>query len=681
MKKTGKHWDIGLSLIIKYLDDKHEYEVITYVEPIYNGKNIIGLTGVDNKTSYYTNILDKIKVKNAGYSFLLNEKYDYILHKTLGSTENLSTIYNGKYKFIADKMKAENSGFVYCFFEKQKILGYAHLSNNWIIATSVPVDTMYEDIIIQIMYMIIIIIIGIIFATHIAINISEMISKPVERATEFAVSIADGNLDERLEIYTNDETKILFMSLNKAAQSISILINRLKETQGKLVLQIKNLRKSEEKISYLAYNNLITRLPNRNYLKREMPKILGKMKQNEEYGILIHMDIDNFRYINDILGHSKGDIYLRRFSKILKNSFAAQEAVLCSIGEDSYVFFIKGICSNEQISETIDKIQQLTRQSINVSKNRSLNTTSSMGVALFPSHGEDYETLLRCSDMALNLAKDKGKNRFEIYNTSMNDKMIRRINLENKLRKAIENDELYVNYQPKYNNDSKRMNSMEALLRWNNEEFGNVKPSEFIPIAEESGQIISIGEFVIRKSCKQIKEWMDKGLEPKSVAINISAKQIERPEIIEDVKRILYEEKISAQQIEFEITESVLMNNIQLCIDFIKQVRNIGIKVYLDDFGSQYSSLNYLKMLPVDYIKIDKSFIDEIASSKKDNFIVESLIQLAHGIELKVVAEGVETKEQFEILESYGCDEIQGYYFSKPLNSNEIDKYLFKEIL
>ena len=607
---------------------------------------------------------------------MLNEKYDYILHKTLDSEKNLITIYEGKYKFIAEKMKNNNSGFIYCFFEKEKILGYAHLSNNWIVITSVPVKEMFKEIKLQVAYMIIIILIGILLAINVAMKISKKISEPVIEATNFAVGIANGNLEERLELCSNDETRILFTSLNKAAENINVLITKLKHTQNNLLLQIKNLKKSEETISYLAYNNVITKLPNRNYLKNEMPGILNRMKNQNSNGILIHMDIDNFRYINDTLGHTKGDIYLRRVSKVLSQIIDTKKDLLCSIGEDSYVIFIKEMNSKTQIENISSEILKTISKPITVGKNRNLSTTSSMGIALYPEHGQDLETLLRCADTALNKAKDMGKNRCQIFNSEINMNMVRKIEIENKLRKAIENDELYLNYQPKYDTKSKKMTSMEALLRWKNTSIPNLNPSEFIPIAEENGQIIYIGEFVLKQACKQINLWIQKGLKPKNVAVNISGKQIQKIDIIKDIRRILEEEKIKTDLISFEITESVLMNNIELCINFIKQVKAIGINVYLDDFGSEYSSLNYLKKLPVDYIKIDKSFIDEIGLNKRDDLIVSSLINLAHDINLKVVAEGVETIEQFDLLKDFECDEIQGYFLSKPLNPNEIDKFL-----
>ena len=469
--------------------------------------------------------------------------------------------------------------------------------------------------------------------------------------------------------------QLLEDSLNKAGENISVLIGELKSTEEKLIYQIEELQKSEETISALAYNNPITGIRNRNYLLKNMPTILKNLENSNQQGALFRINIDNFKIINDTLGHSVGDVFLIKVSKILIDLLKNHE-LLCHLGADEFSFFIPDISDINEIKALSKKLLNIFRHPITAKGYEIPYTTISLGISLYPSHGKDIESLFRNADIALNDAKNCGKNTYKIFDEAMNLRMSEKLQLENSLRQAVDNNEFEVYYQPKVDVKTGKTISMEALVRWISPTLGFVSPVKFIPLAEETGLIHPIGEFVLRESCRQNKIWHEKGFNTLKVAVNLSGKQLKHQNLIPIVANILKETSLEPEWLELEITESILMDNFQKNIIILDKLKNMGINIYLDDFGTGYSSLNYLRKLPIDFIKIDKSFIDEITINSKDSFIASSLIDLAHGINLSVVAEGVETSEQLNLLKSYGCDEIQGYYFSKPLNANDFERFL-----
>lgn len=658
------------------LDEKTKVEMISYSEPVYKDGTLIAVVGIDLNFNEFVKIIDNLEPPEDGYVFLLNDNYDYIVHKRFTSKDNLKEIYDGKYKYIADAMHKDESGCLEVEFEGQKkLLGYTRLINNWILLTSMPQKVIYKNIQSGIVYALVAIVLGLMLSSKIAIQISRKISEPVILATHFAEELAIGNLDGKIYITSSDETATLGESLNKAGENISVLIGELKSTEEKLTYQIEELKRSEETISELAYNNPITGMKNRNYLFKTMPNILKKLKDSNHQCALFRINIDNFKNINDTLGHSVGDEFLKKASKLLIVLLKNHE-LLCHLGADEFAFFIANISSLNELKDLSEKLLNVFRHSITANGYEIPYSTISLGISLYPSHGNDIESLFRNADIALNDAKNSGKNTYKIFDEAMNLRMYEKIQLENSLRQAIENNELQVYYQPKVEVKTGKTISMEALVRWISPTLGFVSPVKFIPLAEETGLIHSIGRFVLRAACRQNKIWHEKGFNNLKVAVNLSGKQLKHKNLIPIIDNILKETSLEPKWLELEITESILMDNFQKNILILNKLKNMGVNIYLDDFGTGYSSLNYLRKLPIDFIKIDKSFVDEITINSKDSFIASSLIALAHGINLRVVAEGVETSEQFDLLKNYGCDEIQGYYFSKPLNSNDFEIYL-----
>ena len=312
--------------------------------------------------------------------------------------------------------------------------------------------------------------------------------------------------------------------------------------------------------------------------------------------------------------------------------------------------------------------------------NKQIYITASIGVALYPKDGTDTNTILKNADSAMYKAKELGKNRFALFDPEMYLKLERKTCIERILRTAIENNELSINYQPQYDAQNNEIFGFEALLRLNSKELGFISPLEFIPIAEECGYITKLSQWVLNESCKQSVKWLNAGYKFKSISINISSVDLQQPDFLENIKDILKNTSINPNIVELEITETVLMQSLDSSINILKKLMDMGIRIALDDFGTGYSSLSYLRKIPISTLKIDKSFIDNITSNKKEESIINNIIQMAHSMDLKVVAEGVETKEQLSILKERNCDYIQGYYFSKPLPASEIEKLLNKKV-
>jgi EAL domain-containing protein (putative c-di-GMP-specific phosphodiesterase class I) len=302
--------------------------------------------------------------------------------------------------------------------------------------------------------------------------------------------------------------------------------------------------------------------------------------------------------------------------------------------------------------------------------------TPSVGISLFPNDGDDAGTLVKYADSAMYHAKQEGKNTYKFFQKSYMKKSVERLVLASDLRKAIENDEFLLYYQPKFSCKTEKVNGFEALIRWNHPKSGMISPNLFIPIAEETGMIVHIDQWVLYQACLQIKEWKDQGYKPVKIAVNLSMLQFQQKNLLNIVRSILKETGIDPSYLEIELTERVIMDDPEMALKNIQRLKSIGVQISMDDFGVHYSSLSYLKLLPLDRLKIDRSFLQDLLTSKDDQIIVKAMIQLAHNLELTVVAEGVETLEQYYFLKSLQCDEVQGFYFDKPLPASQIINYI-----
>lgn len=455
----------------------------------------------------------------------------------------------------------------------------------------------------------------------------------------------------------------------------------IRDSDGKVIKlagsisDISERKISEEKIKFMAYYDGLTKLPNKTLFTEKLNEQLEMMKCKELEGAVIFIDLDDFKNINDIMGHKFGDKLIVELSEKIKR-LVDKDDTICRFGGDEFIILNTSIKESD-MNGYLNRLLSLFNESHRID-NKLISITASIGAALYPKDGVDSETLLKNADSAMYKAKELGKNRFALYDPEIYLKLERKTSIERILRKAIENDEFSINYQPQYDAVSNKIFGFEALLRLNSKKLGFISPVEFIPIAEACGYITQIGLWVLKQACMQSVRWINKGYKFRSMSVNISSVDLQQKNFVKNVSEIIQDTGINPNIIELEITETVLMQSLESSINILNQLMDMGIRIALDDFGTGYSSLNYLKRIPISTLKIDKSFIDNIASSKKEELLINDIIQMAHTMELKIVAEGVETKEQLTVLKDKKCDYIQGYYFSKPLPSGEIENLFNK---
>lgn len=458
---------------------------------------------------------------------------------------------------------------------------------------------------------------------------------------------------------------------------------------SKLQQEIKSRTEAEKQIRYLAYYDVLTSLPNRELFKELLKKALAYAQRHEFIMAVLFVDLDNFKRINDTLGHDMGDRLLQavagRLVKMIRNSdyVARMEEnemaeVASRFGGDEFILLLSKLAHINDASKVASRILEDMSRPFELDGHE-VFITASIGIALYPSDGESVDDLVKNADLAMYHAKARGRNNYQHYSESMNAVVLDHLTLANKLHKALENGEFLLHYQPKQSIPDNSINGLEALLRWRADDEELVPPSRFIPILEETGLIIPIGEWVLRTACLQNKAWQQAGFGPVVVSVNISSRQFDQKNLIEVVTQALRDANLSPHYLELEITESTIMRDPEEAITTLHRLRNMGVRISVDDFGAGYSSLNYLKRVPLDALKIDRSFVMNLATSFSDAAIIKAIIALAHSLKLKVIAEGVETEQQLGLLRELGCDEIQGFLLSRPLPVEEISGLSLKK--
>lgn len=440
---------------------------------------------------------------------------------------------------------------------------------------------------------------------------------------------------------------------------------------------ITNQKLAEEKIYRLAYYDSLTDLPNRVVFDESLSTVLEEAKAKREMTALLYLDLDNFKMVNDTLGHIFGDLLLKNVGELLKRCLD-ERGIVARVGGDEFCILLSSINSKEEVIPVVEKVLAAF-QNPWILDDREFYITTSIGIAAYPLDGEDRHTLLRNADTAMYGAKDYGKNNYRFYTVDMNKKIVEKLEMSNSLRRALERKELLLYYQPQVDLEKGKIVGVEALVRWNHPIWGMVSPVKFIPIAEETGMIMAIGEWVLREACSQSKKWREAGYPSIGFGVNLSAQQFQQQDLVEMIHSIILENELEPQHLELEITESLAMKDLEHTVDILKRLRSLGIKIALDDFGTGYSSLNYLKQLPIDTLKIDKSFVNDITMGSNEEAIAKSLITLAHSMSLIVTAEGIETKDQYMFLQEQCCDKAQGYLFSKPLPPDALERLLVEE--
>ncbi len=431
----------------------------------------------------------------------------------------------------------------------------------------------------------------------------------------------------------------------------------------------------QARIEQQANYDTLTGLANRSLLHDRLQQAILSAANYGTRLAVVFVDLDRFKFINDSLGHHVGDELLRAMAERLKQSVRESDTV-ARLGGDEFVLLINGQRDPDAVAVVLERMLSDISQPWTIPQG-DFNVTCSIGVALYPDDGDTAETLLKHADTAMYRAKEKGRNNFQFFTAELNALITQRLELENKLRRALERQQFELHYQPRVDMQSRKIVAAEALIRWQVSEHEIVPPSRFIPIAEEIGLIAPIGKWVLRTACEQNKAWQDAGIPPFVMSVNVSARQFRQENFVQIVADVLRETALDACYLEIELTESAVMHDAEQFIAMLGELNDLGVQIALDDFGTGYSSLSYLKRLPVDRLKVDRSFVQDIATDADDATIVRTIVALGHNLGLKVVAEGVENEQQLEFLRDNQCDELQGYYFAKPMSASDFARAVF----
>ncbi|HEU4963495.1 MAG TPA: EAL domain-containing protein [Bacilli bacterium] len=485
------------------------------------------------------------------------------------------------------------------------------------------------------------------------------IVRPVKQILDKVNQMAEGDFTARIPHMRRDE--------------LGLLADRMNVMSNNLQTYTEALEYKQEQIQYQAFHDKLTGLANRRLFTRTLTETLEASDGTRSFAVMF-FDLDRFKLINETYGHNTGDRVLEEVAARVQSCVGDIDMV-ARLGGDEFTVLLREleeVAEAEQVAQSI--IEILSKPF--VVNHHELFVNASVGIAVHPQDGDDMDTLLKRADRAMFEAKSMGGNNHQVYNPDMATTDVERVTLENHLRKAIDRDELVLHFQPKVDIQTGDITGMETLIRWVHPELGFISPGTFIPLAEESGLILPISDWVLKTACRQNKAWQDAGFAPMRVAVNLSARQFQHRNLVESVVQALSETKLDPQWLELEITETILMENMEEVISTLEELREMGITIAIDDFGTGYSSLSYLKKFPIDSLKIDRSFVQDITDAEEDAQIARAIITLGHSLQLNVVAEGVETAGQLEFLRENGCDEMQGFYFSKPLPADEFANLL-----
>ena len=431
---------------------------------------------------------------------------------------------------------------------------------------------------------------------------------------------------------------------------------------------------AQQRIEMLVHHDPLTGLPNRLLLRDRVGQAMTQASRLQSRVALMFLDLDRFKMINDSLGHPVGDELLKEAVARLKCCVRESDTISRQ-GGDEFIIVLNDVRDSDAISRVAEKIHQQMGEPLSV-LGHSLTSSFSIGVAIYPDDGQDFDTLLKKADTAMYHAKEAGRNGHRFFTEQMNQRVVEHLTLETQLRSALENNEFVLHYQPQMDLQDGSIVGVEALIRWNSPDSGLVAPARFIAVAEDTGLIVPIGAWVLREACRQAREWQEAGLPPLVMAVNLSAVQFRHHELIHNVINALVLSELDSQWLELELTESILIQDAETTLDAVRRLKSLGLKLSVDDFGTGYSSLTYLKRFSVDKLKIDKSFVRDLASDPEDAAIVRAIIQMAHSLRLRTIAEGVENEELANLLRVFHCDEIQGYWLTRPLPAREMEAYL-----
>lgn len=624
-------------------------------------------------SNYFRSYLNSITIGKSGFCILLDKAGNVIYHpdsSLIGmgiKSEKLSSLINA---YNTGQIMSSGT-FEYFYEDTNQVYGYSIIPKlNWVLLVKQDINDIQSVTAIILTALIIIcavlLIITIFFANHLA----RYIYTPIIALRDAMRTASDGNLTVQSNIKATNELGELSKNFNKMLHIIKTNYEDLESMHEELLSNEEQLRSNYDHIEFLAYHDTLTNLPNKLAFLDYINLVLVNSDAQDKIHAVYFVDLDNFKTVNDTLGHEYGDTLLVKTAELL-SSIIGNNGMLARAGGDEFLLFQEDIRSRESAVEFASRIIETFISPFDLD-GEIVYVSMSIGISIYPENGLSPRILIKNADIAMYKSKDTGKNKYTLFDAKMEEELNRNTLILEVLRNAIENKDIYLKYQPLIKLDSNSIIGFEALMRIHNERLGCLSPSEFIPIAEESGLITELSSWLIREACKYNNKLILMGYSPRPVSVNISSVQINRPGFISMLSEILEETQLPPEYLELEITESTLVSSIMDATQLLSNLQELGVKISLDDFGTGYSSLNYLTKMPIDTLKIDKSFIDNLCTNEKDAKIAESIIHLAHSLDIKVVAEGVEREDQLVVLRSKHCDIVQGFIYSQPLHPDEL---------
>ena len=647
------------------------------LSPIISHDTTVGYLSADISSEYFKNFLTKSDDDKTLNTFLATKQGEYVLLSKEDNTRNY-TISTQQLKEIYAKYYTNQIRSGTCSFRsigKSMLSAYSIIPEyDWVFVANTPHLTI-SDFSNSILLLFFCYIILVTFISYKAGKyFAHKIFKPVSDLNDAMDAFISNKPEYQYDNHSFEEFKQLSSSYQLLTTSVSkknVIYSKMYEA---FITNEEEIKEEYSQVAKLAYRDALTGLNNRLAFMNYSEEIIKESNQSTDHHAVLFIDLDNFKNVNDTLGHDYGDNLLKQISASL-SSFTKEGDILARTGGDEFLFFKKNIESEHELSDFCSSLLSLSRIPIQINE-ETLLVSMSIGIARYPDNGTSVKELVKNADIAMYTVKSQGRNDFRFFNSTMESEINRKKEVIEILRESIKNHDLYLVYQPQASVHTGIITGYEALMRLENPVLGFISPAEFIPIAEECGLIRELGDWALYEACRFNKRIMDQGYKNIVVSVNISPAQLIGDSLLHVVKDVLATTGLPAELLELEITESILMDSIEHNLYIINCIKALGVKIALDDFGTGYSSLNYLTRIPINTLKIDKSFIDRIVVNAKDEFIADTIITLAHKMDIAVIAEGVEDIEQLKILQEQMCDILQGYFFSKPLLEKDFEKLL-----
>ncbi len=644
--------------------DSTSYYHIDIIYPCYKDSTLLGYVVSTVDTSYFDNMLKSAHLDN-DCNIMLSDATGTIIYHTNEQFIGKALDYAVYTQLTSDTRSASDGFMTFDTDTLNAIFGYSVVEDlNWVVITQKQLDSVHSFSHSVLLAMLISIFVTAIFGIIVGSSCYKALIRPINRLKSAMKELSNGNFEVQCETTATEFTD-LYKTFNKMAQILKTAFEDYLSMQKLLAANEREIRANYNNIEFLAYHDPLTKLPNRLSFYEKTEDIFNHHNTQGLIHAVLFIDMDNFKPVNDTLGHDYGDELLKQASKRFHSLITNPMDSISRVGGDEFLIFKYNTNKAETIEfaksvlKTFEAPFQIQKESISVGL--------SIGIAFYPEHGTNQSVLVKHADIAMYHSKEHGKNQYSVFEPSMELIVNRTADITEALKTAIEKQNIYLMYQPQIDTSTHEIIGFEALMRIKNDKLGSIPPSEFIPIAEETGLIIELGYWTLEEACRFTKSLEDNGHSGITVSVNVSAIQLAQPDFTKRVKNIIEKTGLAPQQLNLEITESCLIASVENTVHIIKELRELGVEFSLDDFGTGYSSLKYLSSLPINTLKIDKSFVDDICGDEKNSSVTQSIINLAHDLQIEVIAEGVEVKEQFERLEQGQCDSIQGYLFSKPL--------------